>query len=342
MEKDSGVVSTLKPSLGESFIERMCKLNLNGDEAGHGDNLGVESKIKGQSVTPRIISIPKNDDTATSTTILGPTSMKPRRVPGIPFTKQRHHSSESGVNGEACVQASDAPDARDGPVAVRNRTELGSFKSDSRPASVVIPNPLFSNSSIPQPHPSVSAAGSPSSEPAQYLTKVIQLKHVRGQIGGRLQHPSILGEARLHEASLSSTGTEIGDLTSTGIRRTSLPVPKRVASRQSRGKIHDNKAMDTLAMKQESSPIPETKLAQSFPVSSNTTKQDGEDNSSTRNSRFPQATPDDAADDNQSSTSQSRSVSSATSGTIYAYDQFGSFRLKPVSVEPKAWTTSPD
>lgn len=330
IEKEKPVFSAPKSSLGESVIERMRKLKLDANENGQHDEVGAECSSKSQN-TLKIGFGLKNGHTNASATPPASSFLNPRPAPETPLAKQERLSSGSSINRRVSIQGLVVSKVHAGLGTTEDQSRSTSVGSQNRPTSVGAPNSFYSVSSIPRPLRNVSAAGSPNIDPGHCSPTVLQLKRVRGQIGDRVQYTSALEHVGQTITPLSKAHNGPADQTSIGLRQSSLPLPERLM-RHTQNNTNIRQSDEPLAVKQECSPEPEVKLERFSQESLKTIKHEFDDDSPMRTFKFPEAPTEDVNNDNGSVVTRSCSISSATSGTIYAYDQFGSFRLKPVSV----------
>ncbi|KAK5942460.1 hypothetical protein PMZ80_005025 [Knufia obscura] len=383
----------VKPSLGESVIERMRKLDLNDEPIRHLNNARSTtsfSKAQPQNYTPKIHATTHHNGNSTTQKEHYAGDAKffdPRPAPETPRAAKQDRTSTGstidrrlslrGLNilktrrsSRSSVGKSTPEDPAEGRppssfipqpsvrISVGDKKDIGSSRKES------VKRKPVTSSSIPRPLRSVTDAGSPYMNTAQASPKVIQLKRAQGQVADILQKQN--GIAQEHPKYYVRPAWGLGPdqaCSSPSPRSSSLPLPGRNEPRPTVSAMtmlsswmqpdpcededDERKASTssstTIKKEPVSSPL-------SSPVSTPTRKaslkenippaehNSDEDLSPVRNFKFPAVIPiEEEGDDSRSDITRVTSMSSASkAGTIYAQDERGGYRLKPVSkTDPK-------
>lgn len=399
----------MKPSLSESVIERMRKLDLI-DDVGRKLNTTHSaasfSKAQPQNYTPKIDPSSVSNSKGRGKAIGGVEDvifLNPRPAPGTPPAAKRDRSSTGSVGGRrTSVRSLKIPRTRRNsnssiePLSERAptsyipqpsfRTSVGNDRHIASDQQGSVKRKPIPSSALPRPLRSVTDAGSPCMTSNQPPLKVIQLKRARGQVSNVMQKKKDI-EPDEKESKLDAAlgkGIKLSGASPTkepacdvyaawGLSSQppcSLPCPRSsslpvIAKKEPQPAVsattiistwmHPNacEAEDNQQRQSNSSEITVKKEPASSPSSSialtptrKTSFKENvppksptldEDLSPVRNFKFPAVVPVEEGDDSRSDATHVTSVSSASkAGTIYAQDESGGYRLKPVSkADPK-------
>lgn len=361
--------TSVKPSLTESIYERMRNLNINEGANSHLNNIRAESssRANAQNYTPKASSATlratntKDDEEflhprpAPETPRSDQAEVKHERTPS--FSSIVRRASSKGLNVLKTRRNSRSGDAKDRPPSsfiprALARTSVHELEDTSSRQSSVNSQNSGKASKLPRSR-GVSEAGSPFITHNKNTAKVVSLKRTPAASSDLREAAKIDGR----QSSLPKSTNPFrrsSQLSSDG-RQSSLPLssnPFRRSSRLSSVKVFsdqpsttkDNPADAILRTASTSTTVKHESFETAVEDTDTPHKSDkenftpkkyqhltDEELSPIRNFRFPVVVPNE--DINHSPMSRITSVSNVTeAGTVYAEDETGKYRLKPLSI----------
>lgn len=347
IEPMAGCNQAIKPSLSESIYERMRDLHIHEDANSHLHNIRAESssKTNAQNFTPKASSASLRKNNQNNNDNEDKNFLDPRPVPETPRSEQQDVKQENTPSFSSIVRR----------VSLKGLNVLKTrrnSKSGDRPPSSFIPRPLLESSVHELEDTSSRQSSLKTQDSGQAPTTKIRGVSEAGSpfINHNKNAARVLSLKRTPAAS-----PDLREAARAGTRQVSLPLPSNLFRRSSRlssvkvfsespSNNHHAIAQTDARTASTCTTIKHDPVSPVDEINSNPHKSDkenvtpkkhqhltAEELSPIRNFKFPIVVPDE--DTNQSPMSRITSTSNVTeAGTVYAEDDTGKYRVKPLSV----------
>lgn len=343
----------ITPSLGESVIERMHKLNIEEDKKSQLPRMTTHSKANAQDYTPRPDSIPSYEALRTSSSDEENNEhLNPRRAPIAPHKTPSRTQSVSKIGRRTSLKALNVLKVRkavskaDIVTPQQSQRKMQRNSINERPQSVS--KGASTPSSIPRPTRSTGKRTSASAELSPTSPKLVTLKRAQGQITDLMNVNKASNDVKEAQSDDMKGSTQSRPRSSIYVDDEAEET-RRPSTRQSDATVFSSWAMrdpdspdkkssngsdssaTTIHYELHASPIDTPRKSSHKEIVQFKNEDDEEDEglSPIKNFKFP-ASPEKG--DDQSTLTRTTSFSSVSkAGTVYAEDENGPYRLKPIS-----------